>query len=45
MEAPIKGRQKTDGGTVYKEILINAKVRIGKRGHKTELTETSPLTL
>jgi len=38
-----KRTTKTDGGTLCKEILINAKLRIGKRGHKTELTGTSPL--
>ena len=26
--------QKTDGGTVYKQILINAKLKTGKRGKK-----------
>ena len=26
--------QKTDGGIVYKQILINAKLQIGKSGHK-----------
>jgi hypothetical protein len=35
--------QKTDGGTEYKQVLINAKLRTGKRGQKTELTERSPL--
>ena len=44
MEAPIRGRQKTDGGTVYKEILINVKLHIVKRGHKTELTGRRPLS-
>jgi hypothetical protein len=24
----------TDGGTVYKRVIINAKLRIGKRGKK-----------
>jgi len=28
---------------VYKQILINAKLQIGKRGQKTELTGGSPL--
>jgi hypothetical protein len=32
-----------DGGTVYKHILINAKLQIGKRSKKTELTGRSPL--
>jgi hypothetical protein len=26
--------QTTNGGTVYKQILINAKLEIGKRGQK-----------
>jgi hypothetical protein len=30
---------------VYKQILINAKLQIGKRGQNTELTERSPLTM
>jgi len=37
-----KRMTKTDGGTVNKEILINAKLRIGKRGQKAELTGTRP---
>jgi hypothetical protein len=28
---------------VYKQILINAKLQIGKRGQKTKLTGRSPL--
>jgi len=28
---------------VYKQILIDAKLQIGKRGRKTELTGRSPL--
>jgi len=35
--------QTPDGGTVYKQILINEKLRIGKRGEKTALTGCSPL--
>jgi hypothetical protein len=35
--------QKTDGGTVYKQILISAKLKTGKRGQETELTRRSPL--
>jgi hypothetical protein len=31
----LKGLPKTDGGIVYKQILINAKFQIGERGHKT----------
>jgi len=34
--------QKTDGGTVYKQILINAKLQTGKRGQNTELAGRSP---
>jgi hypothetical protein len=33
---------KTDGGTVYKEILIDAKLKL-ERGQETELTRRSPL--
>jgi hypothetical protein len=40
----LRGRPKTDGGTVYKQILINPKLQIGKRGQKTEMTGRSPLT-
>jgi len=29
--------QKTDGGTVYKQVLINAKLKTGKGGQKTVL--------
>ena len=39
----LRRRQKTDGGIVYKQILINAKLQIGKRGQKTKLTGRSPL--
>jgi hypothetical protein len=28
---------KPDGGIMYKQILKNAKLKIGKRGQKTEL--------
>jgi hypothetical protein len=28
----LKGRQKADGGTVYKQILIDAKLKTVKRG-------------
>jgi hypothetical protein len=34
--------QKTDGGIVYKQILIDAKLQTGKRGQK-QLTGLSPL--
>jgi hypothetical protein len=29
---------KTDGGTVYKQILVNERLQIGKRCQKRELT-------
>jgi len=32
----LRGRPKTDGGIVYKQVLINAKLQIGMRGQKTE---------
>jgi hypothetical protein len=35
--------QKTDGGTVCKQILINSKLKTGKRGQRVELTGRSPL--
>jgi len=35
--------KKTDGGIVCKQTLINAKLQIGKRGQKTELTGRSQL--
>ena len=38
----LRGRPKTDGGIVYGQILINAKLRIGKRGKK-ELTGRNAL--
>jgi len=39
-----KGNDKnTDGGIVYRQILIDAKFRTGKRGHTAELTGRSPL--
>jgi len=31
------------GGTVYQQILINAKLQTGKGGQNTELTGRSPL--
>ena len=33
-EVDFEDDQKTDGGNVYKQILINAKLQIGKRGQK-----------
>jgi len=36
--------QKTDGGTVYIQILISAKFKTGKTGKKIELTRRSPLS-
>ena len=35
--------QNTDGGTVYKQMLINAKLQIGKRCKKKERTVRSAL--
>jgi hypothetical protein len=32
-----------DGGTLYKQILLDAKLKTRKRGKKTELTGRSPL--
>ena len=39
----LRWHPKTDGEIVYKQILINAKLQIGKRGQKTKLTGRSPL--
>jgi hypothetical protein len=39
----LRGRPTTDGGIVYKQILISAKLLIGKRGQRTELTLKSPV--
>ena len=36
------GRQKINGETVYKQIIINAKFQTRKRGVKAELTGRSP---
>jgi len=36
-EFDLEDDHKTDGGIVYKQILINAKSQIGKRGHKSGL--------
>jgi hypothetical protein len=35
--------KKKRSGTVYKQILINAKLKTGKSGQKAELTRRSPL--
>jgi hypothetical protein len=35
----------TDGGIVYKQILVNTKLRIGKRSQKTDLTGRSPFRM
>jgi hypothetical protein len=35
--------QKTDEGTVYKQILIEEKLKFGRRGQRKELTGVSPL--
>jgi hypothetical protein len=37
----LRDDQKTDGGTVYKQILINAKLQTGMRGLKTGLSGRS----
>jgi len=34
----LRGQPKTDGGVVYKQILLNAKLETGKGSQKTELT-------
>jgi len=34
---------KNRGGTVYKQVLINAKLKAEKRGQQRELTWRSPL--
>jgi len=39
----LRDDQKTDDGIVYKQILIRAKLRNGKRGKTTELTGSSSL--
>jgi len=33
----LRGRPKTDGGTVYRHIEINAKLKTRKKGHETEM--------
>ena len=43
MEVDKADDQKTDGGNVHKQLLINAKLQIGKRGHQTELTGRCPV--
>jgi hypothetical protein len=37
-----QGLPKADGGFMYKWILKNTKLKIGKRGQKTELTGEVP---
>jgi hypothetical protein len=37
----LKRTTKRDGGIVYKHIVINAELQIGKRVQRTELTEKS----
>jgi hypothetical protein len=39
----LTGRPKTDGGTLYKQILINGVIKTFKKCQETELTERSPL--
>jgi hypothetical protein len=41
-EADYEEDQKTDGGIVYKEILVNANLKL-ERGEGTDLTGRSPL--
>ena len=36
--------QKADGRTVYRPILISAKLKTGKRGQEREVTERSALS-
>jgi len=36
-------RPKTVGGIMYQQILVNAKLQIGKRSQKTQLIGRSPL--
>jgi len=36
-------RPPKNGGIVHKQILVNVKLQIGKRGQETELTGRSPL--
>jgi hypothetical protein len=36
-------KKKNDGETVYKQILIDAKLKTGQTGQKMELTRQSPL--
>jgi hypothetical protein len=38
----LRGRPKTNGGIVYKQILINAKLQIGKGGQKSRLSGRNP---
>ena len=42
--SPLRQRPKI-GGILYKQIVINAKLRIGKRSQKAERTGRSPLIL
>jgi hypothetical protein len=37
-EADKENDKNTDGGTVYRQILIDAKFSTGKRGHTAELS-------
>jgi hypothetical protein len=39
----LRGRPNTHGRIVYLLILLNAKLEIGKKSKKTELTERGPL--
>jgi len=42
-EVDYEDDQKADGGIVYQQILINAKLQIGNRGQRTGLIGRSPL--
>jgi hypothetical protein len=42
-ESRLRGRPKTDCGNGHKQILINAKLQIGKRSQKRELPGRSTL--
>jgi len=33
----LRGRPKTDGGAVYRQIVINGRLKTGKKVHETEV--------
>jgi hypothetical protein len=39
----LRGRPKTDGGNVYKQIIVNSKLQMAREAKRTELTGGSPL--